>query len=340
LPENVLLHFDNLREMKIMTNILRKIGVLALAWVAATASAQTYPDKPVRVIAAQSAGSSLDTIARIVTLKMADLLGQQLVIDNRGGAGGIIGVELAALAAPDGYTLLVGAPSSMILSIFTYRKLAFDALKDFEPISLLVNAESVLAVNPGVPAKSVQELIALAKAQPGKLNMASAGIGSSSHLAGVMFTSLAGIDTVHVPYKGGGPMAAAVVGSEAQWLIAPAASVMGQIKAGRLRALALSSKIRSPLLPDLPTIAEAGVPGYEYTSWNAVFAPKGTPRNIIKSVHAAIQKVLAEPDVKQQFANQGLAPLGNKSPEEFGKFFRADFDRIAKLVKLAGVKPE
>jgi tripartite-type tricarboxylate transporter receptor subunit TctC len=326
--------------MTIMTHNLMKAGVLALVWAAATALAQPYPDKPIRVLAAQSAGSSLDTIARIVTIKMSELLGQQLVIDNRGGAGGIIGVELAARSTPDGYTLLVGAPSSMIISIFTYRKLAFDALKDFDPISLLVNAEGVLAVNPGVPAKSVKELIALAKSQPGKLNMSSAGIGSSSHLAGVMFTSLAGIDTVHVPYKGGGPMAAAVVGGEAQWLIAPAASVVGQIKAGRLRALALSSKQRSPLMPDLPTIDEAGVPGYEYTSWNGVFAPKGTPRAIIKTLHATIQKVLAEPDLKQQFANQGLAPLGSASPEEFGRFFRADFDRIAKLVKLAGLKPE
>ncbi len=323
-----------------MTCNLMKSGAMALLCAAGVASAQTYPDKPIRVIAAQSAGSSLDTIARIVTNKMSDLLGQQLVIDNRGGAGGIIGVELAARATPDGYTLLVGASSSMIISIFTYRKLAFDAAKDFDPISLLVNAEGVLAVNPGVPARSVKELIALAKSQPGKLNMSSAGIGSSSHLAGIMFTSLAGIDTVHVPYKGGGPMAAAVVGGEAQWLIAPAASVMGQIKAGRLRALALSSKTRSPLLPDLPTIDESGVPGYEYTSWSGVFAPKGTPRNIIKTVHAAIQKALAEPDVKQQYAVQGLAPLGSASPEEFGRFFRGDFDRIAKLVKLAGIKPE
>jgi tripartite-type tricarboxylate transporter receptor subunit TctC len=323
-----------------MTHNLMKASVLALVWAAANASAQPYPDKPIRVLAAQSAGSSLDTIARIVTIKMSELLGQQLVIDNRGGAGGIIGVELAARSTPDGYTLLVGAPSSMIISMFTYRKLAFDALKDFDPISLLVNAEGVLAVNPGVPAKSVKELIALAKSQPGKLNMSSAGIGSSSHLAGIMFTSLAGIETVHVPYKGGGPMAAAVVGGEAQWLIAPAASVMGQIKAGRLRALALSSKQRSPLVPELPTIDEAGVPGYEYTSWNGAFAPKGAPRAVIKTLHATIQKVLAMPDVREQFAIQGLAPLGSVSPEEFGRFYRADFDRIAKLVKLAGLKPE
>jgi tripartite-type tricarboxylate transporter receptor subunit TctC len=314
--------------------------VVALTLFAGAAHAQNYPNKPIRVIAAQSAGSSLDTIARIATAKMSEQLGQQMVIDNRGGAGGIVAVELVSRAPADGYTLLVGAPSSMIIATFTYRNLPFDAVKDFEPISLLVNAEGVLAVNPSVTAKSVKELIALAKAQPGKLNMASAGIGSSSHLAGIMFTSLAGIDTVHVPYKGGGPMAAAVVGGEAQWVIAPAASLVGQIKGGRLRALGLTSKTRSPLMPDLPTIEEAGVPGYEYTSWNALFAPKGTPRAIVRTLFATVTKVLADPDLKQQYANQGLAPLGSESPEEFGRFFRADYDRVARLVKLAGIKPE
>ncbi len=304
------------------------------------AAAQKFPDKPIRVIAAQSAGSSLDTITRIVTNKMSEYLGQQIVIDNRGGAGGIIGVELTARAPADGYTLLVGAPSSMIISNFTYRKLPFDWKTDFAPISLVVNAEGVLAVNPGVNARNVKELLALAKAQPGKLNMASAGIGSSSHLAGIMFTSLAAIDTVHVPYKGGGPMAAAVVGGEAQWLIAPAASVTGQIKAGRLRALGLTSKQRSPLMPDLPTIDEAGVPGYEYSSWNAFFAPRGTPRAIVNQLHGVIQKVLADADVKQLFANQGLYPLGSASPEEFARFYVADYERVEKLVKIAGVKPE
>jgi tripartite-type tricarboxylate transporter receptor subunit TctC len=315
-------------------------ALTAFAFACGDVYAQKYPDKPVRVIAAQSAGSSLDTIARIVTSRMSEHLGQQIVIDNRGGAGGIIGVELAARATPDGYTLLIGAPSSMIISNFTYRKLAFDWLNDFAPISLIVNAEGVLAVHPSVPARSVKELIALAKAQPGKLNMASAGIGSSSHLAGIMFTSLAAIDTVHVPYKGGGPMAAAVVAGEAQWVIAPAASLVGQIKGGRLRALGLSSKVRSPLMPDLPTIDEAGVPGYEYSSWNAFFAPRGTPRPIINQLHGVIQKVLTEPEVRQLYANQGLYPLGSESADEFARFYRADYERVAKLVKIAGVKPE
>lgn len=315
-------------------------GLLALVCVAGQALSQPYPVRPIRVIAAQSAGSSLDTITRIVTNKMSELLDQQLVVDNRGGAGGTIGLEIGARAMPDGYTLVAGASSSMIISSFTYKKLAFDTLKDFDPVSMTVNADGVMAVHPSVPARNVKELIALARSQPGKLNMSSAGVGSSSHLAGVMFTSMAGIDTVHVPYKGGGPMAAAVVAGEAQWCIAPAAALVGHIKAGRMRALALSSKTRSPLLPDLPTIDEAGVPGYEYTSWNGIFVPKGTPRAIIKRLHVAIQKTLAEPVVKQQFANQGLVPLGSASPEEFGNFVRSDYDRIGKLVKIAGIRPE
>jgi tripartite-type tricarboxylate transporter receptor subunit TctC len=326
----------NFRKLKCLQIVL----TVTTLGAGGAALAQKYPDKPIRVIAAQSAGSSLDTIARIVTNRMAEHLGQQIVIDNRGGAGGIIGVELGARATPDGYTLLIGAPSSMIISNFTYRKLPFDWSRDFAPVSLIVNAEGVLAVHPSVAAKSVKELLALAKAQPGKLNMASAGIGSSSHLAGIMFTSLAAIDTVHVPYKGGGPMAAAVVGGEAQWLIAPAASVVGQIKAGRLRALGLTSKQRSPLMPELPTIDEAGLPGYEYTSWNAFFAPRGTPKPIVNQLHGVIQKVLADNEVKQQYANQGLYPLGSASADEFAKFYRADYERVEKLVKIARVKPE
>lgn len=319
--------------------------VLAMACVAAPihaaqSNSDAYPSRPIRVIAAQSAGSSLDTLVRIVTPKLSELLGQQIVVDNRGGAGGTIGIELAARAAPDGYTVLIGASSSMIISRFTYRSLPFDVLRDFEPVTNLVNADAVLVINPGVQAKSVKELVALAKAQPGKLNMSSAGMGSSSHLAGVMFTTLAGINTVHVPYKGGGPMAAAVVAGEAQWCIAPAAALVGHIKSGRLRALAISSKQRSPLLPDLPTVDEAGVPGYEYASWNAVFVPKGTPKPIIAKLHSSTQKALADPDVVKGFAAQGLTPSGSESPDAFARYFRGDFQRIAKLVKVAGIKPE
>lgn len=323
-----------------MRRNLLVLGLLMLVSQAGMALAQSYPARPVRLIVAQSAGANMDTIARIVTPKMSESLGHQFVIDNRGGAGGIIGIEIGARATPDGYTLIVGGASSMIISSFTYKKLPFDTLKDFDPISLIVNADGVMVVNPGVPAKSVKELIALAKSRPGKLNMASAGIGSSSHLAGVMFSSMAGIDSVHVPYKGGGPSAASVVAGESQWTIAPAAGLVGHIKAGRLRALAISSKERSSMLPDLPTIDEAGVPGYESTTWSGVFAPRRTPRPVIKTLFATIQKALAEPDVKQLYAAQGLQPLGSQSPEEFDRFIRADFERIARLVKIAGIKPE
>ena len=318
----------------------RTIAAIALLVVACTASAQPYPNRPVRVIAAQSAGSSLDTIARIVMTRVSEILGQQMVIDNRGGAGGTIGIELAARATPDGYTIVVGASSSMLVSRFTYRSLPFDALKDFDAIANLVDADAVLVVNPSVPAKSVKELIALVKAQPGKLNMASAGVGSSSHLAGTLFATMAGIEVVHVPYKGGGPMASAVVGGEAQWAISPAAALMGHIRSGRMRALAISSPERSPVLPELPTIAEAGVPGYEYGSWNGVFAPRGTPRPAINTMFGAIQKALADPEVRKLYAVQGLSPATNKSPEAFDKYFRADYDRIVKIVQAAGIKPE
>jgi tripartite-type tricarboxylate transporter receptor subunit TctC len=318
----------------------RFLALAALLAAGAASAQQKYPERPIRIIAAQSAGSSLDTIARIVTGKLSETFGQQLVVDNRGGAGGTIGIEIGARATPDGYTMVVGASSSMIVSKFTYAKLAFDPIADFDPISLIVIADGLLVVNPSLPVKSVKELLALARAQPGKLNMASAGIGSSSHLSGVMFASLSGIHTVHVPYKGGGPMAAAVVAGEAHWAIAPAAALMGHVKAGRLRALAITAKQRSALLPELPTIDEAGVPGYEYSSWNGVFAPRGTPRTIVRTWHAALQKALADAEVKRLYAAQGLVPTGSASPEEFGRFVREDFARIEKLVKLAGVKPE
>lgn len=316
--------------------------VLTLCSVVEVAHAQTqsYPSRPVRLLAAQSAGSSLDTIVRIVTPKASEILGQQLVIDNRGGAGGTIGVELAARSAPDGYTTLVAGSSAMIVSRFTYKSLAFDVLKDFDAVSNLVNADAVLVAHPGVPAKNLKDLVALAKAQPGKLNMASAGIGSSSHLAGTMFVTMAGINTVHVPYKGGGPMAAAIIAGESSFSISPAAAVVGHIKAGRLRGLAISSKKRSPLMPDLPTVDESGVPGFEYVSWNGAFVPKGTPRPIVTKLHAALQKALADPEVIRLFAAQGVQPSGSASPEEFAKFFRADFERNAKIVQMAGVKPE
>lgn len=301
--------------------------------------AQTYPQRPVRVILPQLPGASVDTITRIVAAKLSELLGQQLVVDNRPGAGGMLGAQTAARAAPDGHTLLSGAASSMIITQFTYRNPGFSPVADFAPISFLVAAEAVFAVGNNVPAKSVKEFIALAKERPGQLRMASAGVGSSSHLAGLLLTSLAGIDTLHVPYKGG-MSAMSVITGETHWCILPAAAITGHVKAGRLRGLAISSKQRSPLMPELPTLHESGVPGYEYITWNGLFAPKRVPRQIITKLHAAVQQALATDDVKQQYAHHALVPQGSPTPEAFGEFFRTDFERVANLVKLAGLKPE
>ncbi len=316
------------------------IAAPLLAACGAHAQVAAYPQRPIRMIAAQSAGSSLDTILRIFAAKMSDQLGQQIVVDNRGGAGGTVGVELAARSPADGYTLLAGASSSMIVSSFTYKKLPFDTLKDFAPVSLFANVEAVFVVNPGLPVKSVTDFLALARAQPGKLNMGSAGVGASSHLAGLLFTNMAGIKTTHVPYKGGGMMATAVVANEAQWAISPAAALVGLIRAGRLRAIAISSARRSPILPELPTIAESGLPGYEFGSWNGVLAPAGTARTMVSQINGVMRKVAAMPEVKEQFASQGLAPTASASPEAFAKLIRDDYATIGKVVKAAGIQPE
>src|SRR5688500_4397027 len=231
----------------------RRLALASGGFCAAAGFAHAqYPNRPVRLIAAQSAGSSMDTIVRIVTPKLGDLLGQQVGVDNRGGAAGTIGVELAARAAPDGYTVLVGASRPMIVSRWTYRSLPFDVPKDFDAVSNLVNADAVLVTHPAVPVKSLKELLALAKTQPGKLNMASAGVGSSSHLAGTLFVTMAGINAVHVPYKGGGPMAAAIIAGESAFSVSPAAAVVGHIKAGRPPGLGLHAEEASEPRRDPP----------------------------------------------------------------------------------------
>jgi tripartite-type tricarboxylate transporter receptor subunit TctC len=314
-------------------------GALCGATQLALAQSDKYPSRPIRFIAANAPGGGLDITARSISGKLSTALGQQVIVDNRAGAAGSVASEIVAKSAPDGYTIMVGSIGGLAVNTHLYKNLGYEPLRDHAAITWATSGSNVLVVHPSVPAKTVKDLIALAKAQPGKLNMSSAGLGSSSHLSGVMFTNLAGINTVHIPYKGGGPMAAAVVAGESHWLIAPAASVMGHVKAGRMRALAITSKARSPLLPELPTISET-VPGYEFNSWNGFFAPKGTPRPMIKTWYATIQKALASPEVKAQYANQGMVPTGSASPEDFDRFFRADYDRLAKLVKIAGIKPE
>jgi tripartite-type tricarboxylate transporter receptor subunit TctC len=312
----------------------------ALLLAHTTAFAQNYPTKPIRVIVTQTSGSNMDVTARLVAPRMGELLGQQIVIDNRGGAGGLIGAQIGARAVADGYTLVFGGASSMINTTFTYKNPGFDAVKDFEPISQVSSQETILSVTPTLPVKTVRDLIALIKAKPKSLNMASAGIGSSSHLAGILFNSMAGTESTHVAYKGGGPMGFAVIGGEAQWCFGLAAAFAGHYKAGRLRAIAVTTKKRAPLMPDVPTVDESGVPGYEYTTWNAFFAPAGVSKAYIAKLHATIQKALGEKEVHDAYLAQGTVPVGSATPADFGKFFRADFERVGKLIKMAGIQPE
>jgi tripartite-type tricarboxylate transporter receptor subunit TctC len=323
-----------------MKRLFVLLGWLVLFAQVGLAAEQPYPTKPIRVIVTQTTGSSMDVLTRMITPKMSELLGQQFVIDNRGGAGGMIGAQIGARAAPDGYTLVFGGASSMVITTFSYKQVGFDPVKDYEAVSLVVEQEALLVVSPTLPVRTVKELIALAKAQPGKLNMASAGIGSSGHLGGVMFNAMAGIDCAHVAYKGGGPMGFAVMGGEAHWAMALTATIMGHVKAARLKAIAISSRQRSPLVPEYPTIDESGVPGYEFTTWNGFFFPRGTPRRYVTTIHKAIQEALASAQVKELYTIQGLIPLGSVSPEEFADYVRNDFERVGKLIKIAGIAPE
>jgi tripartite-type tricarboxylate transporter receptor subunit TctC len=310
-----------------------------------TAQAQYWPphwpeNKPIRLIVPFTAGGGTDVAARVVSRKLAETLGTTIVIDNRGGAGGLLGAQIGARAVADGYTLVFGGASSMINTSFTYKTPGFDAVKDFEPISLVSQQETILSVTPNLPIKSVRDLIALSKAKPNSLNMASAGIGSSSHLAGILFNSMAGIESTHVAYKGGGPMGIAVIAGEAQWCFGLAAAFAGHYKAGRMRAVAVTTRKRAPLMPEVPTVDESGVPGYEYTTWNAFFAPAGVPKAYITRLHATIQKALAEKDVYDAYLAQATVPVGSATPAEFAKYYRADFERVGKLIRMAGIKPE
>jgi len=315
-------------------------AIIAALAVAPAHAADAYPTRPIRLIMPQAPGSSNDTIARITSVRLSELLGQQIVIDNRAGGGGILGAELAARAAPDGYTLFSGGAPSHAVAPITYRKLPYDPVMDFAPISLFAIADMVLCVNPGLPVKSVKEFVSLARARPGELNMASAGTGSVAHLGGVMFATLTGIKSTHVPYKGGAANIVAVAAGEAQWLISPVSALMGQIKSGRLRPLAVGAKARSSFLPDLPTLNESGVPGYEFYTWTGLMTPAGTSAAIVTRLHEAMVKSLSSPDVKAQLMSQGVEPSPSRSPADFAAFIRNEQRKMRELAKIADLKPE
>ena len=314
----------------------------AIAFLLALASSlclgQGYPSRPVRLIVPFPPGGSNDIVGRMIAAQLGERLGQQVVVDNRGGAGGVLGTELAAKAPPDGYTLLL-ISVAYAFNPALYKKLPYDPQSAFVPVAMLGRGAVALTVNPSLPVNSVQELIALAKAKPGTLNYASAGVGSLQHLASALFMSQAGIDVVHIPYKGGGPAMADVIAGQAQIVMPSMIQVLPHIRSGRLRVLGTSGVKRSASLPEVPTISEAGVPGYEAHNWWGMLAPAGTPQPVIERLRDALEMVLASSETKKRFETEG-AEVIRMSPVEFGRFIAVELEKWPKVARQAGIKAE
>lgn len=317
-----------------------RIVILFLASLASGALwAQSYPARPIRFVVPFAPGGPTDILARAVGQKLTDAFGQTIVIENRGGAGGNIGAEVVARSPADGYTMLMGATSTHAINPSLYRKLSFDPVKDFAPVSLVANTPSLLAVHPALPVRTIKDLIALAKARPGQLSYASAGNGTSNHLAGVLLSMMAGIDMVHVPYKGSGPALVDVISGQVPMMFNNTASVMPHVTAGKLRAVALASLERSALLPDIPTVAESGLPGFEVRSWHGVFVPAGTPRDIVNRLSNEIVRAVRAADVKSRLNAQGVELVGS-SPEAFAEFVKKELAKWAKVVSQSGARAD
>jgi tripartite-type tricarboxylate transporter receptor subunit TctC len=296
-----------------------------------------YPNRPIRMIIPNAPGSTTDLLGRIVFMRMADRLGRQIVVDNRAGAGGTLGMEIGHRATPDGYNFIAVAASNLTMSPHIYRKLPYDALRDFMPVGLYVTAQTALCVHGPLPVKTVRDFIELAKAKAGQLNQSSAGVGSTSHLGTVMFATLAGIQSNHVPYKGGGPSVLAVAQGEVQWTVPPLSAAMPHVRTGRIRCIATGGDRRSTVHPHLPTIAESGVPGFRFYGWNGVVAPLGTPRAMISKFNSVMNDALGSAEVRKLYLDLGEEPVST-SPSAFGKLIREDYEVMGKLVKLAGIK--
>jgi tripartite-type tricarboxylate transporter receptor subunit TctC len=302
------------------------------------ALAQSYPEKTVTMVAPFPAGGSVDLVARAIAREMSEIWKQPVIVSNRPGASGNIGAEQVVRAAPDGYTLLMGT-TALASSPAVYPKLGYDVTRDLAPVSLVVTMTNVLVVHPSIPAASVKELIALAKARPGTLNSASAGVGSSNHLALVLFNMMSGTNVSHVPYKGAAPAVIDVMGGHVAMTFVPIAAALPPVRSGKLRALGVTAAKRSMELPNLPTIAEAGVPGYDASGWNALLAPRATPRDIVLKVNAAVTESLGAPKVKEILASSG-ADAAATSPEGLARFLQSEIAKWGKVVRTAGIKPE
>ena len=301
--------------------------------------AQGYPVKPVRLIVPFPAGGATDIVARLVAQKLTESLGQQVIVDNRGGAGGTIGSDNAAKSPPDGYTLLMATSSTHAIAPSLYSKLPYDPVRDFSPVTLIASATILLAVHPSVPAKSVRELIAIAKKQPNALSFASSGNGGISHLVGEHFKSVAGVQMLHVPYKGDTPALIDLVGGQVHLMFGTAVSFLPYVKTGRLNALAVTNAKRSPIVPNVPTVAESGLPGFEALQWFGIFVPAGTSKDVIARLNAEIVKALKLPDVRERLTSLGAEIVGG-TPEQFAAFQKTDTAKWAKVVKESGAKIE
>ena len=314
------------------------LAAIAAAHAHAQAPAGNYPNKQIRVIVPFPAGGPTDAIARAIGQKLNETWGQPVIVDNRPGAGGNIGTELAAKSPADGYTLFIGTVANAINQSL-FAKLPFDFVRDFAPVTQNYVTGLILAVHPSLPAHSVKELIALAKAHPGELSYASSGVGGTPHLAGELFGAMAGVKMVHVPYKGSAPAMADLLGGHIQLTFDNMLTVLPQVKAGKLRGLAVTMTTRSPLAPELPTVAEAGLKGFEVKSWNGVVVPTGTPKEIIVRLNGEIVRILRQPDLREKFLVQGVE-LVPTTPEEFGAFIKQDIAKWAKVIQMSGARAE
>jgi len=313
---------------------------LAASMVPLSAGAQDYPNRPVRFIVPTAPGGGTDTITRILGRKLSEQLGQQFVIDNRAGGGGSIAYETVARGNPDGYTILMGSISALVYGPLLFpQRTGYDPIRDFAPISLVAGAQFLATISPAVPARTLKDFVAYAKANPGRINFASGGNGTAIHLAGEWFKAMAGLNMVHIPYKGGGPAAAAVLAGEAQFIFGSFPSTLPQVKAGKLITLGVSGARRSPLLPDMPTLAEQGFPGFAVSQWYGVIAPARTPPAIVARLNAALLEALRAPDVREQMTRQGL-DLMSSTPAEFADFLARELVQWRRVIKDAGIRAE
>ena len=318
--------------------MLKCVAAVALVLAAPATLAQSWPAKPIRVVVPFAPGGGADIIARILGQKMSETWGQQVLVDNRAGASGNIGAEIVAKAPPDGYTLLM-ASSALAINPNLYKSVPYDAVRDFAPISQPALLPNILVVHPSLPVKSVRELVALAKAQPGQIAYASAGAGTGTHLAAEMFKLQAGVDMVHIPYKGGGAVIADLLGGQVPLTFATLPSVMPYVQAGKLRAIAMTTTNRWPGLPAVPTIAGSGYPGFEISTWIGLLAPAGTPREAVTRLHGEVVRILKLGDVQQRFSTLGMEPVGD-TPEQFAAYIKSELAKYAKVVRESGARIE